>query len=148
MEEFKDFVSSMGRSLKIEDYIFERFYTYTREYRLHVIKEGCFYTCRKMLKQDAEVRWHRHENNSVWILEDNELFDRPKSWNKIVTECVNALKALNLDVCAFDIKVQSNNHDDPKFIILESNSAPALGEVGIEKYKTQILKLIENARKS
>ena len=148
MEEFNDFVSSMGRNLKIEDYIFERFYTYTREYRLHVTREGCFYTCRKMLKQDAEVRWHRHENNSVWILEDNELFDRPKSWNKIVTECVNALKALNLDVCAFDIKVQSNNHDDPKFIILESNSAPALGEVGIEKYKVQILKLIENARKA
>lgn len=148
MGEFNDFISQMGRNLKIEDYVFERFYTYTREYRLHVTKDGCFYTCRKMLKQDAEVRWHRHENNSVWILEDNELFDRPKSWDKIVSECVRALEALGLDMCAFDVKVQSNAHKDPKFIILESNSAPALGEIGIEKYKTQILKFIEDAPKS
>lgn len=133
------------KNLHIDDYVFERYYTYTREYRLHVTKEGCFYTCRKMLRQDAEVRWHRHENNSVWILEENELFDKPRSWDKIVNECVNALKALNLDMCAFDIKVQSNGYKDPKFIILESNSAPALGEIGIEKYKAQILKIIENA---
>lgn len=143
MDEFKDFVSSVN-NIKINDYVFERFYTYTREYRLHVTKEGCFYACRKMLRQDAEVRWHRHENNSVWILEENELFDRPKSWDDIVNECIRALKALGLDMCAFDIKVQSNERKNPRFIILESNSAPALGEIGIEKYKTQILKFIES----
>lgn len=144
MEEFIDFYKSVD-NIKIENYVFERFYTYTREYRLHVTKDGCFYACRKMLKQDAEVRWHRHENNSVWILETNELFDKPKSWDKIVNECVKALKALGLDMCAFDVKVQSNARKDPKFIILESNSAPALGEVGIERYKEQILKFVTNA---
>lgn len=146
IDEFKDVVKSI-ENFKIQDYVFERYYMYTREYRLHVTKDGCFYACRKMLKQDAEVRWHRHENNSVWILEENELFDRPKSWEKIVDECLNALKSLNLDICAFDVKVQSNEHKDPRFIILESNSAPALGEVGIEKYKEQIIKMIENAQR-
>ena len=45
------------------------------------------------------------------------------------------LKALNLDIAAFDVKVQTNKYKYPKFIILESNSAPALGEYGLQKYK-------------
>lgn len=50
-------------------YYFERFYNYTREYRLHVTKGGCFYTCRKMLKSDApkDKRWFRNDSNSVNI---------------------------------------------------------------------------------
>lgn len=146
MDEFIEIVNKIG-NFKVQDYVFERYYMYTREYRLHVTKEGCFYACRKMLRHDAEVRWHRHENNSVWILEDNELFDKPKIWDDIVNECVRALKALNLDICSFDVKTQSNARKNQKFIILESNSAPALGEIGIEKYKKQILKMIENAPK-
>ncbi len=126
------------------DYVYEKYYTYTKEYRLHVSKDGCFYACRKMLKNDAEVRWHRHENNSVWILEDNPLFDKPKSWDNIVNECIKALKALELDVAAFDVKVQSNDKKDPDFIVLESNTAPALGEIGIQKYKEFLTNYINN----
>lgn len=125
------------------DFVFERYYTYSKEYRLHVTQDGCFYTCRKMLKNDAKVRWHRHENNSVWILEDNPLFDKPKSWDKIVEECKKALTALELDIAAFDVKVQTNDKKDPDFIILESNTAPALGEIGIEKYKKELPCLVQ-----
>lgn len=126
------------------DFVFEKYYTYSKEYRLHVTKNGCFYTCRKMLKNDAKVRWHRHENNSVWILEENPLFDKPKNWDVIVKECQKALTAMNLDVAAFDIKVQTKDKENPDFIILESNTAPALGEIGIEKYKKEISCLVQN----
>lgn len=127
---------------ELEEYVFEKYYTYSREYRLHVTKDGCFYTCRKMLKRDAEVRWHRHNVNSVWIVEENPLFDKPTNWDDIVDSCVDALKAVGLDIAAFDVKVQNNTHENPKYIILESNSAPSLGEIGIEKYKETLTRLI------
>ena len=95
-----------------------------------------------MLKQDADVRWHRHENNSVWILENNELFNKPNNWDNIVEDCIKALKALHLDIAAFDIKVQTNTQENPKYIILESNSAPALGTYGIQQYKQMLTSYI------
>lgn len=122
--------------------VFERYYSYSKEYRLHVTEDGCFYACRKMLRNDAEDRWHRHESNSVWILEENEMFQKPASWDDIVADCVSALKAMGLDIAAFDVKVQNATHEYPKWIIMESNSAPALGEVGIEKYKSQLQTII------
>lgn len=124
------------------NYIIEKYYSYVREYRLHVTKDGCFYTCRKMLKEDAEERWHRHENNSVWILEDNPAFNKPSNWDDIVKECIKAMQACKLDICAVDVKVQSDKKKDPKFIILETNSAPALGEIGIEKYKQKLTEIV------
>ena len=140
-----DDAKQIAENDNIEKYIFERYYTYKREYRIHVTKNGYFHASRKMLKEDAKERWHRHGMNSVYIKEDNPMFDKPKSWDKIITACVNALKCMELDIAAFDVKVQGNEWDDPKFIVLESNSAPALGVETIEKYKNQILKLIENA---
>ena len=144
LEDYENFVQTTERP--VVEYVFERYYTYSREYRLHVTKEGCFYANRKMLKEDAEVRWHRHDNNSVWILEDNELFNRPDNWDKIVESCVSALKSLGLDIAAFDIKVQKSDVKNPKWIILESNSAPALGDITREKYKEVLLKMIENGK--
>ena len=73
--------------------------------------------------------------------EENELFDRPNNWNKIVSDCVKALKSLGLDIAAFDVKCEAGVKN-PKWIILESNSAPALGGVGIEKYKQQLTKML------
>lgn len=119
----------------VEDFIFERYYTYTKEYRLHVTKDKCFYACRKMLIENAQDRWHRHGNNSVFIYEENPKFDKPQNWDEIVNECINALKALKLDIAAFDVKVSKKGD----FIIMESNSAPALGERGIQEY-TKIIK--------
>ena len=127
---------------ELENYIFEKYYTYSREYRIHVTKDGCFLADRKMLLDDATERWHRHENNSVWISENNELFDKPSNWNDIVNSCVNALKSVNLDIAAFDVKVQNSKHKYPKWIILESNSAPGLGENSLEAYKETILHII------
>jgi glutathione synthase/RimK-type ligase-like ATP-grasp enzyme len=57
-----------------------------------------------------------------------------------VDACVKALKTLNLDLAAFDVKVAK----DGKYIILESNSAPALGEFGIQRYTEILIKFINN----
>lgn len=133
---------------EIKKWIFERYSTYTREYRLHVTKNGCFYACRKMLRNEADVRWHRHDNNSVWITENNEKFDKPANWNLIVDECIKALKSIGLDIAAFDIKVQRSHGNEPKYLILECNSAPGLGQIGLEKYKEELSKLIKNIYES
>lgn len=132
----------------LSNYIFEKFYNYSREYRLHVTADGCFYTCRKMLKTEATDRWFRNDSNSIWVLEDNPLFDKPVNWNNIVTDCVNALNAVGLDFGAMDVKVQSRLNGDgeerenPKWIILESNSAPSFGELTTQKYLIELPKIL------
>lgn len=135
----------------LSNYIFEKFYSFSREYRLHVSQNGCFYTCRKMLKQDTpeKEKWHRHDSNSVWILENNPAFDKPICWDKIVKDCQNALIQLNLDFAAFDVKVQSATDKEGRkrkechYIIIESNSAPSFGDVTTEKYLLEMQKLIK-----
>lgn len=130
----------------LANYLFEIFHDYSREYRLHVTKDGCFYTCRKMLKNDTpkNKRWFRNDSNSTWVLETNPAFDKPVNWNKIVEESVKALSSVGLDIGAIDVKVQSakdskgNARKEPKFIILETNSAPSLKSEGLARYLIQL----------
>lgn len=139
IESIDDFIKFASEAeFPLNTYICERYYTYSREYRLHITKDGCFLADRKMLKNDADVRWHRHANNSVWISEENPKFNRPDNWDLIVKSCVNALKSVGLDIAAFDIKIQNSNVKNPKWIILECNSAPSLGEKSLELYKTKL----------
>lgn len=122
----------------LNSYIFEKFYNYAREYRLHVNSEGCFYTCRKMMKRDTpeENKWYRNDDNCVWIREDSEsgLFDKPTNWDDIVEHSVKALKGVGLDFGAVDLRVQSSTNgngeerDYPEFIVVEINSAPSFGD--------------------
>lgn len=134
------------------DYVFEKFHNYNREYRLHVTAAGCFYTCRKMLKNETpdDKRWFRNDSNSVWIVEkkegkENPVFAKPSNWKEIEAECVKALKSCGLDFGAVDLRVQGKEaKGSPEFIIIEINSAPGLGEVGVEVYKTELLRLINS----
>ena len=135
----------------LSNYIFEKFYSFSREYRLHVTEEGCFYTCRKMLKEETpeDKRWYRNDNNSVWILEENPQFDKPVNWKDIEADCVKALKAVGLDFAAMDVRVQSKLDKDgrerknPEWILLESNSAPSLGRITTQKYLETLPKLLQ-----
>lgn len=127
------------------NYIFEKFYNYNREYRLHIDSEGCFYTCRKMLKEGTppENKWFRNDSNCVWIVEDNPSFDKPINWKDIEEQCVLALKAVGLDFGACDVRVQSAKDENgkvksPDFVIIEINSAPSFGEITASKYLKQI----------
>lgn len=134
----------------LDNYIFEKYYNYVREYRLHVDSEGCFYACRKMLKSDApqEHRWYRNDDHCVWVMETNDLFDRPTNWNELVEESVKALNAVGLDIGAIDLRIQSatdsegEQRENPEFIIVEINSAPSFGEITSEKYIEQIPKIL------
>lgn len=144
-EELELFINSNN---EIDRYIIEKFHNYTKEYRLHVDKNGCFYTCRKLLKNEADEnnRWHRHDENSVWILEENPSFSKPKNWESIVEHCVKALNSVGLDIGACDVKVQTEKGKKdtfvPDFIVMEINSAPALGEVTAKKYIEKITQLV------
>lgn len=135
----------------LSNYIFEKYYNYVREYRLHVNSEGCFYTCRKMLKSETpqEERWFRNDKHCVWILEENESFDKPVNWGDIVSESVKALNSVGLDFGAIDLRVQSSKNkngekrDYPEFIIIEINSAPSMGDVTLTKYIEEIPKMLK-----
>lgn len=134
----------------LNNLIFEKFYSFNREYRLHVTEDGVFYTNRKMLKRDTpeEFRWYRNDNNSVWIKEENEMFEKPSCWNSIVTESIKALKAIGLDFGAVDVRVQSEKNQkgskrkDVDFIIIEINSAPSFGEGTLQHYRQIIPQLL------
>lgn len=134
----------------LSKYIFEKYYSYNREYRLHISKNGCFYTCRKMLQADApqDVRWYRNDAHCNWILEDNELFDKPVNWDEVIEESVKALKAVGLDIGAVDLRIQSAKNKDgdlreaPKFIVVEINSAASFGDKTSEKYIEELPKLL------
>ncbi len=134
----------------LSKYIFEKYYNYNREYRLHISKNGCFYTCRKMLKTEApqEARWYRNDQHCVWVLEENESFDKPVNWDNVVEESVKALKAVGLDFGAVDLRIQSSKNKDgdlreaPKFIVVEINSAPSLGSITTLKYIDELPKLL------
>lgn len=131
-----------GRAKDISEFIFEKFYNYSREYRLHCTEDGCFYTCRKMLKKDTpeKDKWFKNDSNSVWIVEENEAFDKPANWKEIEVECVKALEATELDVASFDVRVQGAKTEKGKvrekvdFIIIECNSASSFGERTEKEY--------------
>lgn len=138
---------------RISSYIFEQYMPYVREYRLHVNSDGCFYTCRKMLKADTPEgkRWFRNDSNSTWILENNEMFDKPTNWSTIVADCVNCLKAVGLDFGACDVRVQSSKDkkgntrkEEPDYFIVEINSAPSFGEVTSKKYMEVLPRMLRN----
>lgn len=138
IEEFNAW--EVGKTLS--EYIFEKFYNYSREYRLHVTAEGCFYTCRKMLKSDTPEanRWYRNDSNCNWFVETNTSFNKPSNWREIESECVKALKACKLDIGACDVKVSAENNS--KFIVIEINSAPSFGEGTQTKYLYQIPRIL------
>lgn len=135
---------------RLDEYIFEKFYNYVREYRLHVTEDGYFYACRKMLKSDTpdKDKWYRNDDHCVWIMETNELFDKPSSWDEIVKHSVEALKATGLDFGAVDVKVQSATNNKGKkrkeqeFIIIEINSAPGFAPVTEQKYLEMLPQLL------
>lgn len=131
----------------LNNYIFEEFVKMTREYRLHITKFGCFYTCRKLVRNDAPAdTWQKHDDVCNWVLEENPSFKKPKNWNAIVADCIKAKDALGLDICAFDVGVQGAKdgieRENPEWIIFESCSAPSFGEITGQKYAEILPKLL------
>lgn len=140
----------------LSNYIFEKYYNYGLEFRLHITEDGCFYTCRKALKSDTpeDKKWFRNDSNSVWFLESNEAFNRPNSWEDIVSDCVKALKEVGADVLSFDVRVQSaknskgEDRDYQDYILVECNSASSMDSdaeslsVCAQKYLEELPKIL------
>ena len=131
----------------LNNYIFEEFVKMTREYRLHITKFGCFYTCRKLVRSDApEDTWQKHDDVCNWVLEENPSFKKPKNWDAIVADCIKAKDALGLDICAFDVGVQGAKdgveRENPEWIIFESCSAPSFGAITGQEYIKILPKLL------
>ena len=145
-QQLSDFIAAHRN---LGDYIIEEYKNFTKEYRLHVTADGCFYSCRKMLKSDATDRWHRHDSNCVWIVEENPLFERPKNWDDVIAECVKALNSVGLTTGACDVKIQSEKgkRSDfmPDFIVMEINSAPSMGSITTQKYYEKITQILTDA---
>ena len=145
-QQLPDFI---GAHRNLGDYIIEEYKNFTKEYRLHITADGCFYSCRKMLKSDATDRWHRHDSNCVWIVEENPLFERPKNWDDVITECVKALNSVGLTTGACDVKIQSEKgkRSDfiPDFIVMGINSAPSMGNITTQKYYEKITQILTDA---
>lgn len=141
LEEFKEFI----KGISLNEYIFEKYYNFSREYRLHVTESGCFYTCRKMMKKDTpeEKKWFKNDQNCVWILEGNPNFEKPNNWKEVVKESVKALKSVGLDFGAVDLRIQGPEVNDPSFIVIEINSAPSFGDITAEKYAEMLPTLIQ-----
>ncbi len=149
-------LESWMKGKNLSEYIFEAFFGAGKriaEYRIHCTSEGAFYNCRKMLKRDTPEaqRFQRHSDNCIWVTEDSPtgLFNKPNNWDTITAECVKALKSLGLDLACFDIKVLAKKDENgkerqnPDFIIIESNSAASLMDIGIQKYIEVIPKLLK-----
>jgi len=133
----------------VSNYIFEKFYNYALEFRLHVTEEGYFYACRKALKKDCpdDLKWRHHDDTCVWLMENNPEFRLPNSWQDIITDCVKALKCIGADVLSFDVKVQGAESEGKKrnyqdYILLECNSASSFGDVTAQKYLEEIPKIL------
>lgn len=131
----------------LNNYIFEQFVKMTREYRLHITKFGCFYTCRKLVRSDApEDTWQKHDDVCNWVLEENPSFKKPKNWDAIVADCIKAKDALGLDICAFDVGVQGAKdgveRENPEWVIFESCSAASFGNITGQKYIEILPKLL------
>lgn len=152
----EDELVEWSRNKTLRNYIFERFMNFGHEFRLHVTEEGYFYTCRKAMRRDTpdEEKWHFHDSTCVWLLEENENFHKPNTWDNIVNDCVSALKEIGADILSFDVKVQSHldRNGDPReyqdYILLECNSASSMGEyngqpsICAQKYIKELPKLI------
>lgn len=127
-------LKSLMNTISLKDFVFEKYYFFPKEYRVHVdVNHGCFYACKKILNADADIQWHKHANNSKFIVASND--NLPHCWDNIISDCCLALKELKLQIACFDILCSDNN-----FIIVESNTAPALATYGLTYYNNHLRK--------
>lgn len=143
--EYQAFATSRGVLHVQNNFIVEKFHSYTREYRVHATPTRAFLCHRKGRKDGVPVdqRWKHSYENSVWFNEDNPLFFKPATWDLITAEACKAVAALGLDFGAVDIKTSK---DGSKFFIIEVNSAPSVGEHTREAYLREIPIIAQEVR--
>lgn len=130
-----EFLEDFMNKVNLKDFVFEKYYFFPNEYRVHIdVNHGCFYSCKKIIKEDAEIQWHKHADNSVFVLVTEE-YKLPECWNDLINDCIKVLKEMKLTIACFDILCCNND-----FIIVESNTAPSLATYGITYYSNHLKK--------
>lgn len=141
VEELNNFI----KNTNVSGYYFERFYNYSREYRIHATRDKVILRWRKLRTSEAEERWFFNNSNCNWIGQENELFQLSgKLLDSIDNACIEAVKAVGLDIGAIDVRVQSASRENPAFIILEVNSAPRMGTISNELYARELENIIQS----
>jgi hypothetical protein len=125
-----------------QNYFLELFYSFSREYRFHATQSGVFLTWRKLRTNDAKERWFFNSHNCHWVSEGNQLFNKPSNWDELCAEACKAITSVSLDCGCVDIRVSGS--DPRQFIVCETNSGPALSEVGLDAYREEIRKVLIN----
>lgn len=138
-EELNNFILSKKGNLK--NYIFEKYMNYGKEYRVHVSTNGVFLVWRKLRKKDSTDFWYFNNQNCNWISESNSLFDTPKCYKEMLNECIKALHSVGLTIGGVDIRVQTNNQKNPKFSVIEINSACSQAEQTSKAYIEEFKRL-------
>lgn len=141
-EQFEDWL----RTNNTNSYYFESYFSGSAEFRLHVTHNGCFMAWRKLRKADTpdDRRWYFNSDHCNWVGEEHELFNKPSNWDQMIDDSVKALKSTGLDIGCVDLRCQSPKKRDPKYIIVEVNSAPSLGDRGVEVYREVLQDLISH----
>lgn len=146
----------LSSGIGISGYLFEKYHNYAREYRIHIDDTGhVIYTNRKVLKNDTpeNKRYFRNDETCNWLLETNPSFDKPVNWDQIVAESKKALDSVGLNIGAVDIRIQSatnkkgQKRKNPKFFIVEINSAPSFGEGTLNEYANHIPSYVKSKMK-
>ena len=88
----------------------------------------------KVLLEDVKVEWHKHANNSKFVVVHEDHI-KPDCWNTIIESCQKVMHCMDLHIACFDILCCNND-----FIIVESNTAPSLAINGIMFYSNHIQK--------
>jgi len=113
---------------------YELFFNYPNEYRVHVSLLGEVHAAQK-------IQWKKQKNKWCYdsrTIDFTSYFKIPKWWDKMIMECIKAIKLIKLDIGGFDIKGDNND-----FTILEVNSAPSLSETSGNKYIVHIPRLLD-----
>jgi hypothetical protein len=134
----KDLENFISNKRNLDYFIFEEFCSYIYEYRVHVSRLGVFLIWQKLRKKTtSKDRWWVYNNdNCAFISESNPLFIKINI-EKLNAISKKALLSVGLDIGSLDIKMNKKG----EFKVIEINSAPSLGEVGINCYKNEIQRL-------
>jgi hypothetical protein len=155
LEELNAFLRS--KKFNVDNYIFEKYANFSKEYRVHATQTEAFLVWRKVMKKETpEDRKHiRCNENCEWLSDSNPNFEEPISYKEMLVEAVKAVRAVGLAIGACDIRVQSNfykkgdrmaQRQKTEFMIIEVNSAPSMAPRTEEAYKEVITDLVNKSK--
>lgn len=137
LDEFKEFLVS--ENARTNTYHYEQFFNGSVEYRIHASPhlDKEIFSVRKVRaqKEDGSYPWMFNLEQGGFLME----FDKPKNWDNIVKSVKASIASLGMDMGAADVRTSK---DGTKFVIIEINSAPGVGENTASAYANAIKEIL------